>query len=64
VIASKKLFSGHGQALRIGLPEFVARFHPPPQRLEERIHETLAERAKPVTPAQFEKNMKTIANGR
>jgi hypothetical protein len=32
--------------------------------LEERIREALAERAEPVTPAQFEKNMKAIADGR
>jgi hypothetical protein len=52
------------QALRIGLPQFVARFRPPPLWLEERIREALAERAEPVTPAQFEKNMKAIADGR
>ena len=52
------------QALRIGLPQFVARFQPPPLWLEERIREALAERAEPVTPAQFEKNMKAIADGR
>ncbi len=52
------------QALRIGLPQFVARFRPPPLWLEERIREALAERAEPVTPAQFEKNMKAVADGR
>jgi hypothetical protein len=52
------------QALRIGLPQFAARFQPPPLWLEERIREALAERAEPVTPAQFEKNMKAIADGR
>jgi hypothetical protein len=52
------------QALRIGLPQFAARFQPPPLWLEERIREALAERAQPVTPAQFQKNMKAIADGR
>jgi hypothetical protein len=52
------------QALRIGLPQFAARFQPPPLWLEERIREALAERAGPVTPAQFRKNMKAIADGR
>jgi hypothetical protein len=52
------------QALRIGLPQLAARFQPPPLWLEERIREALAERAEPVTPAQFEKSMKAIADGR
>ena len=52
------------QALRIGLPQFAARFQPPPLWLEERVREALAERAEPTTPAQFEKNMKAIAHGR
>jgi len=51
------------QALRIGLPQFVARFQPPPLWLEERIREALAERASAVTPARFEKNMNAIADG-
>ena len=52
------------QALRIGLPQFAARFQPAPLWLEERIREALAEPAEPVTPAQFKKNMKAIADGR
>jgi hypothetical protein len=52
------------QALRIGLPQFASRFQPPPLWLEERIREALAERAEPLTPAQFEKTMKVIADGR
>ena len=52
------------QALRIGLPQFAARFQPPPLWLEERIREALAEPVESVTPAQFEKNMKAIADGR
>jgi hypothetical protein len=52
------------QALRIGLPQFVARFQPPPLWLEERIREALAERAEPVKPAQFESKMKAIQDGR
>ena len=51
------------QALRIGLPQFAARFQPPPLWLEERIREALAERAEPVTLEQFEQNMKAIADG-
>ncbi len=52
------------QALRLGLPQFAARFQPPPLWLEERIREALAERAEPVTPAQFENDMKALADGR
>lgn len=52
------------QALRIGLPQFAAKFQPPPLWLEERIREALAERAEPVSPAEFAKNMKAIADGR
>ena len=52
------------QALRIGLPQFAARFQPAPLWLEERLREALSERAEPVTPARFEKTMKAIANGR
>jgi hypothetical protein len=52
------------QALRIGLPQFAARFQPAPMWLEERIREALAEPADAVTPAQFKKNMRAIADGR
>ena len=52
------------QALRIGLPQFAARFQPPPLWLEERIREALAEPAEAVTLAQFRKKMKAIADGR
>jgi len=52
------------QALKIGLPQFVARFQPAPLWLEERIREALAEPAEPVTPAQFDRAMKAIADGR
>jgi hypothetical protein len=52
------------QALRIGLPQLAARFQPAPLWLEERIREALAEGAESVTPAQFEKNLKAIADGR
>ena len=52
------------QALKIGLPQFAARFQPAPLWLEERIREALAEPAEPVTPAQFGRTMKAIANGR
>jgi len=52
------------QALKIGLPQFAARFQPAPLWLEERIREALAEPAEPVTPAQFAQTMKAIADGR
>ena len=52
------------QALRIGLPQFAARFQPAPLWLEERVREALVEPAETVTPAQFEKTMKAIAGGR
>jgi hypothetical protein len=52
------------QALRIGLPQLMARFQPAPLWLEERIREALAEAAEPVTPAQFKNEMKAIADGR
>ena len=52
------------QALRIGLPQFAARFQPAPLWLGERIREALPEPAESVTPAQFEKRMKAIADGR
>jgi hypothetical protein len=52
------------QALRIGLPQFAARFHPAPLWLEERLREALIEPAETETPAQFKKKMKAIADGR
>ena len=52
------------QALRIGLPQFAARFQPAPLWLEERIREALAQPSESVTPTQFEKKMKAIADGR
>jgi hypothetical protein len=52
------------QALKIGLPQFAARFQPAPLWLEERTREALAERAQPVTREQFEDAMKAIADGR
>ena len=52
------------QALRIGLPQFAARFQPAPLWLEERIREALAEPAEPKTTAQFKRDMKAIADGR
>jgi hypothetical protein len=51
------------QALRIGLPQFAARFQPAPLWLEERIREALCEHAESVTPAQFKEKMKSITNG-
>lgn len=51
------------QALRIGLPQLATRFQPSPLWLEERIREALVERAESVTPAQFARKMKTIADG-
>ena len=52
------------QALRIGLPQFAARFQPPPLWLEERVREALAEPAEAVTVRGFKKSMKAIADGR
>jgi hypothetical protein len=52
------------QALRIGLPQFAARFQPAPLWLEERIREALTEPAGPVTAAQFAKKMNALADGR
>lgn len=52
------------QALRIGLPQFVARFQPPPLWLEERIREALTERGEMTSPQQFDRTMTAIANGR
>jgi hypothetical protein len=52
------------QALRIGLPQFAARFGPAPLWLEERIRESLAQPAEAATPAHFKRKMKAIANGR
>lgn len=52
------------QALRIGLPQFAARFRPPPLWLEERIREALAEPAEPISSRHFEETMAAIANGR
>lgn len=52
------------QALRIGLPQFAARFQPPPLWLEERIREALAEPAEVTSPRQFAETMSAIANGR
>jgi hypothetical protein len=51
------------QALRIGLPQFAAKFQPPPLWLEERVREALAEPAVPVSQSQFARKMKAIARG-
>jgi hypothetical protein len=51
------------QALKIGLPQFAARFQPAPLWLEERIREALSEPAKPTTQGEFKKKMKAIADG-
>ena len=52
------------QALRIGLPQFAARFQPAPLWLEERIREALADPAEPATAVAFRRTMKAVANGR
>ena len=52
------------QALRIGLPQFAARFQPAPLWLEERIREALSELPETTTRKQFDKTMAEIANGR
>lgn len=50
-------------ALKIGLPQFAARFSPAPLWLEERIREALAEPAEEVTLERFHTNMQAIADG-
>jgi len=52
------------QALRIGLPQFAARFQPPPLWLEERIREALTAPAKATSTRQFGETMAAIADGR
>ena len=52
------------QALRIGLPQFAARFQPAPLWLEDRIREALTEPAELTNRKQFDKTMASIANGR
>ena len=52
------------QALRIGLPQFAARFQPAPLWLEERIREALAEPAQTTSRKEFEDTMARIADGR
>jgi hypothetical protein len=52
------------QALRIGLPQFAARFQPPPLWLEERIREALTEPAEATSSKQFDQTMAAIAHGR
>jgi hypothetical protein len=52
------------QALRIGLPQFAARFQPAPLWLEERIREALSEPAEATGSKQFDTTMATIADGR
>lgn len=52
------------QALRIGLPQFAARFQPAPLWLEERIREALAEPAKTTSLKQFDETMSAIADER
>ena len=52
------------QALRIGLPQFAARFAPAPLWLEDRIREALAEPPEETTIEEISKNIRDIANGR
>jgi len=52
------------QALRIGLPQFAARFQPPPLWLEERIREALIEPAEATSGRELDETMAAIANGR
>jgi hypothetical protein len=49
--------------LRIGLPQFAAKFQGPCLWLEDRIREALAELAEPVSVPRFAKKMKAIARG-
>ena len=50
------------QALKIGLPQFAARFDPPPLWLEERIREALAEPGEVTTLEEVHKKLDQIAN--
>ena len=52
------------QALRIGLPQFAARFQPAPLWLEERIREALAEPAEETGIKEFGEAMSAIADER
>ena len=52
------------QALRIGLPQFAARFQPVPLWLEERIREALAEPAEATSIKHLDEIMAAIADGR
>ena len=52
------------QALRIGLPQFAARFQLAPLWLEERIREALIEPAEATSSRQFDKTMEAIAHRR
>ena len=49
------------QALRIGLPQFAARFQPPRLWLEERIREALREEAKAMSQRKFSETMVATA---
>jgi len=51
------------EALRISLPQLVARFQSTPRWLEQRIREALTEEPETVSPARFSKNMRAIADG-
>ena len=50
-------------ALKIGLPQFAARFNPPPLWLEERIREALAEPSEEITVQEFKARMQKLADG-
>jgi hypothetical protein len=52
------------QALKIGLPQFAARFNPPPLWLEERIREALAEAPEELTVKEFQAEMRAISDGK
>ena len=52
------------QALKIGLPQFAARFNPPPLWLEERIREALAEAPEELTTKEFQAEMRAISDGK
>ena len=52
------------QALKIGLPQFAARFQPAPLWLEERLREALAEPPELISRSEFDRTMKAIADGR
>ena len=62
--STKNWWTGEVDCTKASPKDIRARFQSAPLWLEERIREALTERTETVTPAQFEKNMKAVADGR